>query len=226
MLEHQQLQLVSGLQELYRRLQKGEGWTGPPLKETPRGSPLTHDILDRLGALQQDNSTGSEEFHEDFNVMQNMLLSRGASFMQRESSFDACSDLDQSSPLTEVSSSHFKPPKFANPFANHFPPTPPVASPHPSFVKTSSPLKVEFNTISNGFDGHIPWQTEPADMDTMDFTTYDAAMMDIHMQALMDAQSHVLQNTAAGAINPNLTLKQMSAQEVPMQQFYQGGLYT
>lgn len=51
MLKSQQSQLVTGLQELYRRSQCGEGWTGPALKETVKGTPLTHDILQHLGAL-------------------------------------------------------------------------------------------------------------------------------------------------------------------------------
>jgi hypothetical protein len=51
MLEQQQSQLVVGLKEMYRRLQKASAWEGPSLVEVD-GQPLTHDILSALGLLR------------------------------------------------------------------------------------------------------------------------------------------------------------------------------
>ena len=62
MLENQQAQLVVGLQELYKRTQNGQGWTGAPLRETSQGLPLTHDILERLGALKQEGHNTTDVF--------------------------------------------------------------------------------------------------------------------------------------------------------------------
>ncbi|KAJ5920755.1 hypothetical protein N7466_009081 [Penicillium verhagenii] len=56
MLEQQQIWLVHGLQELYRRATKGEGWSGAPLKLEPNGLPLTHDLLTRIGVLDDSGS--------------------------------------------------------------------------------------------------------------------------------------------------------------------------
>ena len=83
MLESQQGQLVAGLQELYRRLQSGEGWTGAPLKESTKGAPLTHEILERLGALKHDNHYHDEPFEENLDLLQHRLLSNGSGIMQR-----------------------------------------------------------------------------------------------------------------------------------------------
>ncbi|KIW75101.1 hypothetical protein Z517_11872 [Fonsecaea pedrosoi CBS 271.37] len=85
MLESQQAQLVAGLQELYKRMQNGQGWTGAPLKESANGVPLTHDILERLGALKQDGHS-SDVFEEDLTVLQQKLIADGAGFMQRQPS--------------------------------------------------------------------------------------------------------------------------------------------
>lgn len=216
MLEHQQLQLVSGLQELYRRLQQGQGWSGAPLPEAANGSPLTHDILERLGALQQDLPGGSTDFTEDFNAMQSILLSKGSGLMQRQTSFDTISEMD--SPLFEPMQ---KAPNFTNPFAQHFPPTPPNQSPHPTFVKTSSPLKTQSFVTSDFSDAS--WQMDPNDMN-MDFTTYDTSMMDIHAQGLAIAQAQMFQN-AAGSINPSQLMRPWNTAGTS-QSFYEGGLYT
>lgn len=59
MLEKQHNQLVCGLQELYRRLQKASLWEGEPLDEST-GRPLAHDILAALNILQP-KSDGADE---------------------------------------------------------------------------------------------------------------------------------------------------------------------
>lgn len=51
MLERQQSQLIAGIQLMYRSMQKGEGWTGPPLDHDAYGQPLTHKVLEGLGIL-------------------------------------------------------------------------------------------------------------------------------------------------------------------------------
>ena len=136
MLENQQSQLVTGLQELYRRVQNGQGWVGSPLKETSHGGPLTHDILERLGALKQGNHNEGERFEEDLVAMQQRLISNGAGYMQRSSFSDSDSETDQSPVFEQM------PPRrpevmssFAGP--NPFPPTP-SASPYMRSASTSS----------------------------------------------------------------------------------------
>src|SRR4051812_12755070 len=88
MLEQQQAQLVTGLQELYRRTLDREGWPGCPLKETPNGHPLTHDILERLGALKQEGQSMEEPFEDDIGLLQQRLIANGAGLMQRQDSSD------------------------------------------------------------------------------------------------------------------------------------------
>lgn len=51
LLEDQQMKLVEGVQELYRRLRRGEGWTGPNIAEDSQGYPLVQDVLDALSVL-------------------------------------------------------------------------------------------------------------------------------------------------------------------------------
>ena len=135
MLENQQSQLVSGLQELYKRTQNGQGWIGSPLKETNHGAPLTHDILERLGALKQDGHAAEEKFEEDTNLMQQRLIASGAGYMPREvSSPDSDSEAVESPMFDPMPQ---KPPMFTDPFAvNGFPPTPPNQSPYPHIART------------------------------------------------------------------------------------------
>lgn len=136
MLENQQSQLVAGLQELYKRVQNGQGWTGSPLKETSHGGPLTHDILERLGALKQENHSENDRFEEDLSAMQQRLLSNGAGYMQRSNSTDSDSETDQSPIFEQMPTRR---PELMNPFAtNRFPPTPPATSPYMRSASTSS----------------------------------------------------------------------------------------
>ena len=60
MLERQQSQLIAGVQELYKRLQNGETWTGQQLQHSNDGRHLTHKILEGLGVLQVDELDGVE----------------------------------------------------------------------------------------------------------------------------------------------------------------------
>ncbi|EED14081.1 C6 transcription factor (Fcr1), putative [Talaromyces stipitatus ATCC 10500] len=99
MLEQQQIWLVNGLQEMYRRTQEGEGWIGEPLKTEPNGHPLTHDLLTRLGAL--DHSKG-EHFEDNVESMQQKLWQQNAGLMQRQESSDGSSDIAHSPPATTL----------------------------------------------------------------------------------------------------------------------------
>lgn len=85
MLEQQQSQLVSGLRELYKRLQTGESWPGKPLKESHGGFPLTHDILNRLSLLHSgDSSMTHEGFEDDLDVLQQRCIrANGATSVRR-----------------------------------------------------------------------------------------------------------------------------------------------
>jgi len=75
MLEQQQAQLVSGLREMYRRLQAGESWPGKSLKESHGGFPLTHDILERLNVLHStDSSMTHDAFEDDLEALQDRCM--------------------------------------------------------------------------------------------------------------------------------------------------------
>lgn len=128
MLEQQQAQLVAGLQDLYRRTQTGQGWEGSPLQESDRGTPLTHDILDRLGALKvRGQNPSPERFEENVDALQQRLFANGAGPMQRTPS-DSGSDSPQS-PAHDQSQSHEW---LSDPFTlGQMPPTPPSQSPFP-----------------------------------------------------------------------------------------------
>jgi hypothetical protein len=93
MLEQQQGQLVSGLQELYRRLLAGQAWNGTALSES-NGHPLTHDILAALNLLEikRDGRSDAETFEEDCQKLQAKFIANGAPFIERRGSFSSDSD--------------------------------------------------------------------------------------------------------------------------------------
>lgn len=138
MLEQQQEQLVAGLQELYRRTQTGQGWEGAPLKESSHGTPLTHDILERLGALKLGRSDAeTKHFEEDLSSLQQRLLADGAGLMQRALS-DSGSDSGHSHGFDH--GPHKQP--FMDAFSlGNLPPTPPTHSPFPNGAAPTLPLK-------------------------------------------------------------------------------------
>ncbi|KAL5121079.1 Fluconazole resistance protein 1 [Pleosporales sp. CAS-2024a] len=202
MLEQQQTQLVSGLRELYSRLQKGESWPGQPLRESSGGHPLTHDILERLDLLHPsgDNSGHYDGFEEDCNQMQRKLLERGAPYTRRRRSESsesehghACSTSSHDSTPTAQSLA------FNNPFARpNAPPTPPMDSPFPRQSQTVSPVKQESPMVSPTFTSpgaldpsalsHTAWMNDSMMMDEPvdfskpifafdNFAGYDATMM-------------------------------------------------
>lgn len=209
MLENQQAQLVAGLQELYKRTQNGQGWTGPPLKETSHGMPLTHDILDQLGALKQEGHITGESFEEDLSALQHRLIASGASLMQREQSHDGSSD-SAPSPIYEPSQQR---PKFSNPFpANQYPPTPPSRSPYPQNARTVPQHKAQsYPQVTP--QSNLAWETPASEFDDgMDFMRqYDSPMMDMPID--LTSYHNQMYNNNSSVINPYLTMKDWTGQE-------------
>lgn len=147
MLERQQAQLVIGLQELYGRTLTGQGWVGPALPASGSGHPLTHDILERLGALQSDGRGELEGFAEDLNALQQRLIDDGASFTQRQDSGDSDSEHGQT-PTSFLELSSPKPPFSNAPFSlTQLPPTPPMQTPYP---------RSELPSFSNALNTSVP----------------------------------------------------------------------
>ncbi|GES65555.1 Zn(II)2Cys6 transcription factor [Aspergillus terreus] len=150
MLEQQQAWLVYGLQELYRRTSDGEGWPGEPLKCEANGHPLTHDLLTRLGALDQ---AKGERFEENPDAMQQELWRQNAGHMQRQDSSDASSDSAHSPVVPSVAAAA----RFADPFAQpQLPPTPPNISPSTRPVKSEpSQMPPAFAAAPLGMQGVV-----------------------------------------------------------------------
>lgn len=212
MLESQQAQLVSGLQELYRRLQDGEGWTGSPLKENGNGVPLTHDILESLGALKQEGHHTNESFEEDLNVLQRKLIANGAGFMQREPSFDTNSESDHSTiyeSTTQSSSLRGSMP------LNQFPPTPPSQSPFQQPAHTVAKLKTQTYPGATMNHSNLNWSTPISDIDgDMEFMNqFDSPLMDPTMDFSTFSNQIFQDQLTSTAINPVLTMKDWANQE-------------
>jgi hypothetical protein len=124
MLEIQQAQLVIGLQKLYKLITDGRGWIGSPLKETRHGTPLTHDILEQLGALKQDEHSTREAFQEDTNLMQQCLRKTGVGSTNHYAASGIESEVAESTMLDNN-------PEYSPFFTDLYtlPPTPPDQSP-------------------------------------------------------------------------------------------------
>ena len=125
MLEHQQAQLVNGLQELYKLCTSGKGWEGPLLNESSTGRPLTHDILESLGVLQHDSHNNFGTFDEDPMALHRRLANEGADVLPRRESIDS----DQESSQASIHDPLLQRDAIANPFSAVQLPTPPLCSP-------------------------------------------------------------------------------------------------
>jgi hypothetical protein len=185
MLEQQQSQLVSGLRELYRRLQTGESWPGKPLKNVAGGHPLTHDILERLDLLHSTNDTPikHEGFEDDLSVLQQQCFAtNGSSPMQRRKSISEESEPGLSSDSSHGISSPARAMSFADSFARKQSPTTPTMqdSPYLRASQISPRTKYEQHpypvnglpTIAQkrGFDPmqllqNQTWQLQPSPLD-------------------------------------------------------------
>ncbi|KAJ6104994.1 hypothetical protein N7486_003683 [Penicillium sp. IBT 16267x] len=97
--EEQQGWLIHGLRELYRHFQAGDGWPGEPLSCEANGQPLVHDILSRLGSLNQPQS-GSTIFQgsAQASVNQQKLPDHNDRQMQRPFSSNSSSHTFISAP--------------------------------------------------------------------------------------------------------------------------------
>lgn len=159
MLEQQQTQLIIGLQELYRRIEHGQGWLGSSLKESSNGRPLTYDILKRLGALKQDEHSSSETFEEDPSLMQQRLIASGVGSIRRQDSSDCSSDRGHSPIFESIQS---KSPILSDHFAvNQFPPTRPNHSSCPRALQTPFQIEAKTYVQPTPMQSDQSW-TEPA----------------------------------------------------------------
>ena len=196
MLEQQQLQLVNGLQELYERLVNQQGWKGAPLDNSSNGHPLTHDILERLGALKTDSQISYEVFEDNVDAMRKRLLADGALPMPRPSSAE--SEYDQSQTSFQDPSS----PKllFNEPLQafNQFPPTPPSRSPqfqsslNPRALPPSIKMEPSMDPDMRQFQPNT-WVQPPLIYDEpMDFLPFDAASAYENMSSLQQGANPCL----------------------------------
>ncbi len=207
MLESQQAQLVSGLQELYKRSQNGQGWMGSPLQDSGTGVPLTHDILERLGALKQEGQ--SDDFEEDLTVLQQKLIADGAGFMQRQASHDSHSDSSAPSPIYEPVAQR---PNFSNPFDfSQYPPTPPNQSPFP---QTARMIPTKAHSYAHA-QSKLSWNTPISEFDdSMDFINqFESPTMDSNIDMSSFPPTMFQQHMAPAVINPCLTMKDWAGQE-------------
>ncbi|KAL8726922.1 MAG: hypothetical protein Q9166_006411 [cf. Caloplaca sp. 2 TL-2023] len=130
MLEQQQSHLVNGLQIMYGRLVNNDGWLGPPLELRANGHPLTHDILERLDALQIEGSPKLDQFEENPEVLQQKLVDDGDIHITR-----------QPSPDSDSSEDHASSPDTLSPAAPAVPPPPKRRKQQPPApIQTSSDL--------------------------------------------------------------------------------------
>ena len=138
MLEHQQTQLVSGLQDLYRRVVDGQPWEGPLLNDSPNGRPLTHDILESLGILQLEPQGKLDTFEENTDRMLKKLVREGADMVTRRPSVESECDRESTASLYESNGPHLF---YDNPFVPTQLPTPPLQSPTNSQFTRSGPAR-------------------------------------------------------------------------------------
>jgi hypothetical protein len=213
MLESQQAQLVSGLQELYKRIQNGQGWIDTPLKENTHGQPSTHDILERLGALKQEGHASNDSFEEDLSILQQKLIANGAGFMQRAPSHDSHSDSSAPSPVCEPVSQR---PNFSNPFSlNQLPPTLPNQSPYPQNARTVPSTKSQVYPHATINQSNLSWHTPISEFDdSMDFANqFDSPMMDSTLDLSSFPPNMIQHQMVPTAIYPCLTMKDWAGQE-------------
>lgn len=147
MLEQQQAWLVYGLQELYRRTSGGHGWPGEPLKCESNGHPLTHDLLTRLGVLDQSRG---DHFEENTEAMQQKLWKQKPSHMQRQESSDGSSTSSKSPP---VGTSCFS----VNIGRNQLP-TSPNFSPSSRTTTSQPPIETESHIENPAFAAQLSMQ--------------------------------------------------------------------
>ncbi|KAH0542396.1 hypothetical protein FGG08_003241 [Glutinoglossum americanum] len=132
-LENNQPLMVAGLQEMYKRMVASGTWEGLPLKESLHGTPLTHDILEKLGVLKKDHEGNTEYFEDDPEMIKVNLFAHGAQAMQRQGSevSGSSSDRDHSafnSPVFDNANPVHGYSQFSDYDITQTPPTPPTLS--------------------------------------------------------------------------------------------------
>jgi len=197
MLEQQQAQLVTGLRELYKRLQTGERWPGSPLKESHGGHPLTHDILERLDLLHSapDAPIKHEGFDDDLSQLQaRCLRENGSPPLRRKRSLSEESEpgLTSSESSHSMSSPHMSSPRSKKSFVDSFSQqsTPPTPNMDRSFVHTTTPVKSQQYSVPPASHGNdinpmhllqmqqqwmMPQQSSLEQMD-VDFSVYTSPL--------------------------------------------------
>lgn len=190
MLEQQQTQLVNGLQELYKRVTKNEGWQGDLLDITPNGHPLTHDILERLDALRIEGHPSPDRFEEDTELLQKKLLEDDAVHIKRQPSPDSDSDEDETSPNRQVLSARRSMTDSLLPMTGHLPPTPPMQTP-PAFITTSPTIYGATDSILDTSQLQMPHQ-----LWSYPSVTYETALdcLDTSPPSLYDSNRHPQQH--------------------------------
>ena len=70
-------QLTEGLQSMYIRSRTGRGWEGLPVKSDAKGRPLVHEILERIGVVDQQTDTTDAATEEEQGSVSNMSMDLG-----------------------------------------------------------------------------------------------------------------------------------------------------
>ena len=201
MLEQQQNQLISGLQELYALVISSASWKGAPLKESVNGHPLTHDILERLGVLKVDLNVGTEAFEEDLDVLrQRLMLETNTEIPPHRRS--PSSDNQSHVSFPEVASPRQY---FGDSFhtRRQFPPTPPSQSPNEEQPYTFNPIDCH-NQLdgSAGLDPSV-LQSHPPPISHQQSTMYEESLDFLNF----DLPPHFdPSNPLQESINPSLSM--------------------
>ena len=171
MLEQQQTQLVNGLRELYQRSIEADNWMGAPLKTAPNGFPLTHDILERLGALKVESTDDYEPFEDDFEALQQKAYGQEHEIMSpRSTNADSCPPSKRTSRNPQFLHNKSSLPTV------QFPPTPPDQSPtEPSMATFDAAFTADtpMNIDSVNLHTSQPWLQSPDGDTDIDFINMD-----------------------------------------------------
>ncbi|MCJ1246670.1 hypothetical protein MMC30_003879 [Trapelia coarctata] len=70
-------QLTEGLQFMYLRCRSGQGWEGMPVKSDAKGRPLVHEILERMGVVDQQMDSSSAVTKQEQGSVSNESMDLG-----------------------------------------------------------------------------------------------------------------------------------------------------
>ena len=203
MLENQQEHLVSGLQLLYKRTQHGQGWNATPSGEMRHGTISTHDILKRLGVLEQKGLNIKETSEEDLSVLQQRLIAGGADVTQKEPSFDGSLDSAPSPVIEPMRQNRM----LSDPSGvDQSLPTPPNQSGYPQSAHRVPQIDSQ---VSPSIHSSLTWLTPVSDFnDGVDFVgQFDPPIMDSIMDTTLYPAHLYRGQIAPTATNPCLMMK-------------------